>query len=549
MICNAKAYEGTEPYVFVCYCRKDAGIVYPLIERLARKGCRLWYDSGIHTGEEWPEAIANHLEKSAAMLIFLSEDAVNSHNCRNEVNLGIEIEKPLIPVRYNQAALTMGMRLMLGNIQWIECPEQPTDLLVDRILAAEPLQKCMGRPDQNVLIQAFRVKKEAKEKKILQPSDLASLNRASDGPELPPAVEKGTGSAAAEKKPAEESAETAGQKSQISEADRTEEKNDLPIAPPEDPGRRPAEPLAAAARKAEPLEQEPASRTLKEYKDENHAAAAPLPLDQGEYRQRAEKDFRRSFPAPGASSKGLLSMNEEMLAEETIVESRGPDMEDLEATVQAGNHVPPVIVRLSTGECYRGLPGETMIGRGKMSDVRIVDLEHHIGRQHARLLSLGDICTLTDLQSVNGTWVNGVQLERGGTVSISQLTEVLLGKEKLIIAVSDSADALWRSPILVSICSEKTNETRYLFQGEMALGRNHPWKSGAMTERKIGREHATLRIDGSVCSLIDHSQNGTYVNNEPERMRSGEPRALSSGDRVRMGEETFVIQCIALQKE
>lgn len=45
-----KAYQGDEPYIFVCYAHDDAARVYPEIARLREVGFHIWYDEGISPG-------------------------------------------------------------------------------------------------------------------------------------------------------------------------------------------------------------------------------------------------------------------------------------------------------------------------------------------------------------------------------------------------------------------------------------------------------------------------------------------------------------------
>ena len=87
-------YEGREPYIFISYAHKDSHRVLPIVEALAEKGYRIWYDAGIEAGTEWPEYIATHLLSCGAMLAFLSESFDSSHNCRREINYAIDKKKP-----------------------------------------------------------------------------------------------------------------------------------------------------------------------------------------------------------------------------------------------------------------------------------------------------------------------------------------------------------------------------------------------------------------------------------------------------------------------
>ena len=80
-----EVYEGGRPYIFISYAHKDSGLVIPIIRRLNALGFRTWYDAGIEAGTEWPQNIADHLEKSSCVLAFLSANSIASDNCRQEI--------------------------------------------------------------------------------------------------------------------------------------------------------------------------------------------------------------------------------------------------------------------------------------------------------------------------------------------------------------------------------------------------------------------------------------------------------------------------------
>lgn len=81
-----RAYEGSEPYIFVSYAHKDSDKVLPVIRQLYEGKYRVWYDEGINPGTEWPRNIAIHLERAAAVFVFVSRHFLDSKNCRNEVS-------------------------------------------------------------------------------------------------------------------------------------------------------------------------------------------------------------------------------------------------------------------------------------------------------------------------------------------------------------------------------------------------------------------------------------------------------------------------------
>ncbi len=114
---RSKIYEGREPYVFVSYAHKDAAVVLPAIEALQDNGFRVWYDRGIEAGTEWPEYIAEHLENADSVIVFMSEAAAESRNCRREINFSIDIGKEPLVVYIEDVKLSAGMKLQLNTLQ------------------------------------------------------------------------------------------------------------------------------------------------------------------------------------------------------------------------------------------------------------------------------------------------------------------------------------------------------------------------------------------------------------------------------------------------
>lgn len=136
-------YEGKEPYIFVSYAHKDAARVIPAMEGLAAQGFRIWYDAGIEAGTEWPEYIAEHLRDSGCVLAFLSETSLASVNCRQEINLAINKQKPLLVAHLEQCEMSIGMQMRLDMVQAIYRDRHPDDYsFVDALARAQILQPC-----------------------------------------------------------------------------------------------------------------------------------------------------------------------------------------------------------------------------------------------------------------------------------------------------------------------------------------------------------------------------------------------------------------------
>jgi len=121
------AYQGKGPYIFISYAHKDSAIVYEEIMGLHKSGCNIWYDEGIEASNEWPEEIANAVIDCAVFLVFVSPRATASVNCRNEINLALDENKPFLAIHLEETKLPPGLRLRMGDRQAILRYKFPRD--------------------------------------------------------------------------------------------------------------------------------------------------------------------------------------------------------------------------------------------------------------------------------------------------------------------------------------------------------------------------------------------------------------------------------------
>ena len=113
MKCFIQPYDGDEPYIFVSFCHKDEANVYPMIERLVVDGYRVWFDDGLHPGDDWPDVIAEHLYNSTTCLIVASSAYVQSSNCKNEMTFAINYNKPIVSVILEKFNMPNGLKMQI----------------------------------------------------------------------------------------------------------------------------------------------------------------------------------------------------------------------------------------------------------------------------------------------------------------------------------------------------------------------------------------------------------------------------------------------------
>jgi predicted Zn finger-like uncharacterized protein len=94
-----------------------------------------------------------------------------------------------------------------------------------------------------------------------------------------------------------------------------------------------------------------------------------------------------------------------------------------------------VIMGANAGQIYTVGKPRTVLGRGTESDVQLQDSE--VSRRHAMLEIRGDEATVIDLGSTNGTYVDGVRVQKA---SIFSNQEFSLGTTTLMFIVTDMHD-------------------------------------------------------------------------------------------------------------
>ena len=136
-------YEGSDKYIFVSYSHKDSQKVLPIINELEKEGFRVWYDSGIEAGTEWPEYIEDHLSRAEVVLAFMSPNAIQSRNCRNEINFALDLQKEILIVYLEETELMKGMRLQLNSTQSLFRKNHITDeTFIRELINAQIIQEC-----------------------------------------------------------------------------------------------------------------------------------------------------------------------------------------------------------------------------------------------------------------------------------------------------------------------------------------------------------------------------------------------------------------------
>ncbi|MCX5748306.1 MAG: FHA domain-containing protein, partial [Proteobacteria bacterium] len=99
------------------------------------------------------------------------------------------------------------------------------------------------------------------------------------------------------------------------------------------------------------------------------------------------------------------------------------------------------------GRRYKLADGEYVIGR--RSDCQIFVPDMRVSRQHARILKIDEIWTLEDLGSNNGTYINGVRLQKSAPLRTDD--EITIANNRIKVEDSGSGEQRFPEGNLVTI--------------------------------------------------------------------------------------------------
>lgn len=93
-----EAYNGEEPYLFVSYSHRDTAKVYPILDALHDCKYRIWYDESCENGNDFRDELRRRIEKSEAILLFVSQYSMASPFCGMEIIVARENDKKIYPI-------------------------------------------------------------------------------------------------------------------------------------------------------------------------------------------------------------------------------------------------------------------------------------------------------------------------------------------------------------------------------------------------------------------------------------------------------------------
>lgn len=104
----------------------------PIAEKLAKDGYRFWFDDGTRSGEAWQKIVSKEIRKCTVFLFLISENTMQSYNCRDELTYAKNNRKTIVPVLLSKVTLESyenGVDFQLVNCDPINFYEYEKDEL------------------------------------------------------------------------------------------------------------------------------------------------------------------------------------------------------------------------------------------------------------------------------------------------------------------------------------------------------------------------------------------------------------------------------------
>ncbi len=142
--------DETRPYIFISYAHLDWERVCPILERLNESGFNIWYDKIITAGTSWDDNIALHIDTSAYFIAFISENYLNSDNCKDELSYARDLNKEMLLIYLDEVNLPAGLAMRLNRSQaviWNKEDDTYSDEDFTKIINAKGIRKAQLNAD------------------------------------------------------------------------------------------------------------------------------------------------------------------------------------------------------------------------------------------------------------------------------------------------------------------------------------------------------------------------------------------------------------------
>ncbi|UCH97328.1 MAG: TIR domain-containing protein [Candidatus Aminicenantes bacterium] len=138
--------------VFISYAESDRHTADMIYSALESRGIRGWAaHRDISPGLNWPDEISKAISQARIMILVLSSNTQKSRYVSREVTLAADENIIIIPFCIEGVPLRGGLKLLLGDCQWINASPKPLEMYLEELceIVSRHLGKEPGKPIEN----------------------------------------------------------------------------------------------------------------------------------------------------------------------------------------------------------------------------------------------------------------------------------------------------------------------------------------------------------------------------------------------------------------
>jgi len=114
------------PFAFLTYASADRERALTLADAIEQAGVRVWLDRhSIAGGTSWNAEIVRGIQDCAVLLLLTSDAAIRSRNVQRELQLAVEFDRAILPLRLEPVEYPAEMRYALAGVQWVDVLDRP----------------------------------------------------------------------------------------------------------------------------------------------------------------------------------------------------------------------------------------------------------------------------------------------------------------------------------------------------------------------------------------------------------------------------------------
>ncbi len=112
--------------VFISYSSKNINIAQAVVEDFESHNIKCWYaPRDVEPGKEWVSAITEALEKTKILVLIYTEESNESRQVMNEIALQFNANKPIVPFRISDVAMSREIGYYLTRVHWFDATDKP----------------------------------------------------------------------------------------------------------------------------------------------------------------------------------------------------------------------------------------------------------------------------------------------------------------------------------------------------------------------------------------------------------------------------------------